>query len=114
MEAWLGAGAGRGGGGGQRLEGHMGPGSGRAIGWPHPFHLACQTVPLCTVPLAPVPGSLGCRPSLCLPLCSYQHPCRRPGFHGLLWWLSVSLPTLPGRLPGGAGASPEVPGKCAR
>lgn len=79
---------------GGQLEGHVGPGREGASGWrPHPSPLAPkQLVALCQVPLATLPGSLGSKPIS--PLC--RHPCPRPGFHRLLWRLSVSLPTLPG------------------
>lgn len=49
----------------------MGPGGKGASRRPHPFPQAHQTVPLCPVPVAPLPCSVGCRPSLCLPLCSF-------------------------------------------
>lgn len=97
---------------GEQLEAHVGPGGEGASGWPHPFPLApkqllCARYPwqLCQAPRAPRPSS---------PSAATRHPCPRPGFHRLLWRLSVSLPTRPGQLPGASGASPEVPGRCAR
>lgn len=67
------------------LEGHVGPGGKGASGWPHPFPLAPEAVPLCQVPLATMPGSLGSSPSSSSPSAATQHPCPGPGFHRLPW-----------------------------